>query len=580
MTLTYISTDGDITITGVGYADELNFLSGYPLSFNAARFTYEKANDDLLIKTHIGTTITVENHFLDEVPRLETLIFTSFFGSQTRFNLLFGTDGNDHITGTGDSDYLSGLDGDDIFSGLDSSDRLVDGGNGFDTVDYSASLGAVSLDLMHGDYYGNNVVFSMQNIEGLIGSAYFDTLFGDDAVNIIQGNDGQDTIRGYGGDDILDGGQDKDYIRGDDGNDTLFGGDNNDKLYGGLGDDIIDCGNGDDTKVQGDEGDDRLYGGNGNDKLYGDDKDGLIAGNDILDGGNGNDDLRGGLGHDVYIASAGQDYIYDLGGSDTLAFDLGINLTDLTFLRDPIDTNDQDILFGSDLIHIENQTEAGGMHAIEQLVFADGSYVNYAAILDWVFAGHSGEIINGSYHRDDVIIGGDGDDRLYGKDGNDYLFGGSGGDYLRGDKGNDLLHGGAGNDNLRGYEGNDLLFAGAGKDRLEGHEGADHFIFYGQESVDGNMNRIVDFSHDEGDKIVLDHVLQGYDPLTSAIQDFIILSTTSHTYLDIDIDGDANGYGMTENVIRIEFTAGNWASAQDLINSGDLIILSGDLIIL
>ena len=65
MALTYISTDGDITITGVGYADELNFLSGYPLSFNAARFTYEKANDDLPIKTHIGTTITVENHFLD-----------------------------------------------------------------------------------------------------------------------------------------------------------------------------------------------------------------------------------------------------------------------------------------------------------------------------------------------------------------------------------------------------------------------------------------------------------------------------------------------------------------------------------
>jgi Ca2+-binding RTX toxin-like protein len=576
LTINYTSADGDITTTGEGLEDELNFLSGYPLSFNSSEFTYQKLGNDLVIVTRsggtAGGTITIENHFVNDIFRFETLIFSSFFGTERRLNLLFGTDNNDQIIGSSGTDFINGLDGDDLISGLDRSD-IVDGGNGIDIVDYSGFASAVFLDLLHDDYYGENVTRSLQNIEGFIGTNYFDELIGDDSVNIIRGLDGQDTIRGFGGDDLLEGGQDKDYIRGDAGEDRIYGGENSDRLYGGTGNDLIYCDDGDDINVRGDEGDDKLYGGNGNDKLYGDDKEGIIVGNDLLDGGNGDDDLRGGLGDDTYRASAGQDYIYDIGGFDRLIFGEQTSIYDLRFQRDAVDTNDQIIIDGANQIHIENQTDFSGHYAIESLVFTDGSSADFTTILDWVFASDSGEIINGSYHRNDTIIGGDGDDRLYGKDGDDFLFGGRGHDNLRGDKGNDVLHGGLGDDILRGYEGDDSLFAGDGKNRLEGHQGADMFIFFGPEIVDSQMDRIVDFSHDEGDKIILDHVLDGYDPLNDTILDFISLHTTTHTYLDIDIDGKNSQYASVANVIRIELTGGDWTDAQELIDNGDLIIL-------
>lgn len=63
------------------------------------------------------------------------------------------------------------------------------------------------------------------------------------------------------------------------------------------------------------------------------------AGNDILDGGAGFDYLQGGMGDDVYEfgQGGGKDWIFEVGGSDTLRFGERISEGDITFARDGYD---------------------------------------------------------------------------------------------------------------------------------------------------------------------------------------------------------------------------------------------------
>ncbi|MEM8685569.1 MAG: Ig-like domain-containing protein, partial [Pseudomonadota bacterium] len=83
---------------------------------------------------------------------------------------------------------------------------------------------------------------------------------------------------------------------------------------------------------------------------------------------------------------------------------------------------------------------------------------------------------------DDILDGGNSDDRLIGKAGNDTLSGGAGNDLLKGGSGDDtlnggddhdLLIGGKGDDTLEGGDGHDLLVGGSGDDTLDGGDGAD-----------------------------------------------------------------------------------------------------------
>jgi Ca2+-binding RTX toxin-like protein len=71
------------------------------------------------------------------------------------------------------------------------------------------------------------------------------------------------------------------------------------------------------------------------------------------------------------------------------------------------------------------------------------------------------------------LYGGKGNDSLFSGLGNDLLDGGEGDDKLNGGGGNDTLIGGAGADTLEGAQGDDLLLGGAGADRLDGGDGID-----------------------------------------------------------------------------------------------------------
>jgi Ca2+-binding RTX toxin-like protein len=71
----------------------------------------------------------------------------------------------------------------------------------------------------------------------------------------------------------------------------------------------------------------------------------------------------------------------------------------------------------------------------------------------------------------DLIFGGQADDRLSGGEGGDVIYGQGGDDVITGGAGNDLLLGGAGDDELYGEAGLDVLDGGAGTDRVSGGGG-------------------------------------------------------------------------------------------------------------
>ena len=148
---------------------------------------------------------------------------------------LLGTGGNDHIYGHAGNDRLDGANGNDILEGGAGADQLI-GGSGMDTASYAAAAAGVKVDLMKpvvnlGDASGD----SYTSIENLTGSAFDDSLSGDNGANILEGGAGNDKLLGYGGSDTLLGGAGDDYLAGHGGGDILNGGRGQDVLDGGRG---------------------------------------------------------------------------------------------------------------------------------------------------------------------------------------------------------------------------------------------------------------------------------------------------------------------------------------------------------
>ena len=83
---------------------------------------------------------------------------------------------------------------------------------------------------------------------------------------------------------------------------------------------------------------------------------------------------------------------------------------------------------------------------------------------------------------DNTLIGGTGNDQLFGGNGDDTLQGAAGNDLLSGGNGDDTLIGGSGVDVMLGGRGNDVLVwnPGDGSDRLDGGSGFDTMLFNGR----------------------------------------------------------------------------------------------------
>lgn len=173
-------------------------------------------------------------------------------------------------------------------------------------------------------------------------------------------------------------------------------------------------------------------------------------GNDSIQTGGGMNTVFGGLGDDTVTASSGQTYLRGDEGNDSISGGNGF---------DDINGNEG------------NDTAAGGAGA------------------DWVVGGKDNDLLYGDKINPADASGGD--DIVYGNLGDDTCDGGAGNDLVRGGQGNDSISGGPGADWLSGDKGDDTISGGAG---------ADTFHSFG----DAGLDRVLDFSRAEGDRVQLD----------------------------------------------------------------------------
>jgi Ca2+-binding RTX toxin-like protein len=304
----------------------------------------------------------------------------------------------------------------------------------------------------------------------------------------------------------------------------------------------------------------------------------------IFDGRAGDDTMVGGSGDDTYIVSPGLDTVHESsGGTDTLQYGDGVNFEDLTF--SPSGTYDLNIALhaGVDEVTVQYEFYGNSDFHVENLQFADGFHLDLSAEASWqsvsgtYSAGNGGETDIGSSGADtitggtgdDAIVGMAGNDTLHGGDGADQLRGGDGSDTLYGDAGNDVLWGNAGADTLSGGNGNDTISGGDGADTLTGGSGADTFVFRQGET---GSDTITDFSTTDGDKLDFHDILIGFNPLTSAITDFVhVTASGSDAIVSVDADGPAGG---AANFVAIATLTGMSALAgteADLLANGNLI---------
>jgi len=324
---------------------------------------------------------------------------------------------DDDLTGDGlanrllgyeSDDRLNGGGGDDVLDGGAGDDRL-DGGSGLDVAFYGDSTSRMTVDLTAGtahDEYGyyspssGQGVDTLVSIEGVVGSAYDDSLTGQGGDNKLLGGGGDDLLHGLAGDDLLDGGAGSDTadyaeVAGSvtidlniataqdtgAGRDILVGVEN---LVGSAQDDLL----------TGDGAANSFTAGSGQDWLV------TNGGADLLKGGDGHDSLWGGAGDDGMEGGAGDDTLFGGEGRDTAVYASATSAVriDLTLLEEQntggggVDT----------LISVENIT---GSDFADVLIGNAGDNVITGGKTTWVGGG-----LDPTRYRGDVMTGGGGND--------------------------------------------------------------------------------------------------------------------------------------------------------------------------
>ncbi|WFU66861.1 MULTISPECIES: calcium-binding protein [Bradyrhizobium] len=523
---------GDFNDTLIGDANNNNLRGGLGadvlnggLGFDVAEYSNSTA----------GLTVNLANPALntgeaagDTFISIEGLIGSAFDDQ------LFGDANNNSLRGDGGADQL-------------------DGGAGLDAASYTQSKVGLTVSLASpgvntGEAAGDTYV----SIEGLIGSAFDDTLIASSSGSFLQGNEGADTmIGGAGFDTVLyrnsasgvtvnlanaaantgeaagDTFTSIEGIIGSNFSDILIGNSAGNSLHGLGGADVLNGGGGTDIaeyaeastgvvvslsnpgqntgEAAGDtfisiEGlggslfNDVLTGDGGNNLLMGNDgADQLngLAGNDSLNGGAGIDTMTGGLGDDTYVVDNASDHVIEAlhGGTDTV-----------------------------------------------------NTSVDYT-----IAAGQEIEVFTATGTNNITLTGNEFGQTINGNIGNNTLNGGGGADTLLGGIGADILNGGAGKDTMTG---------GAGLDRMVISSLTDSGVAFASRDV------INTFAH--GDKIDLSaidantHVagnqaftfVANFTGVAGQLQwDLTNISSTGvKGYL---VQGDANGDGVADFSLQI-----------------------------
>lgn len=514
-----------------------------------ANTTYARSGNDLTISVS-GTQIArIVGHY-SGTGAVETLQFSNGTTVNLRTlnlpingtaanDVLNGTSGNDVLNGLAGNDTLNGNGGNDIFDGGAGVDA-INGGAGNDTYNIAANSG---IDTITDTLGTDRIVFGSGLLRANMSLAR-------DTANI------NDLAISFSGTRVA---LVKNFFTGTNQVETVRFSDGT--VYNLLTHSFLLNGTSAANTLTGYFGIDNIKGGAGNDTLYGG------AGNDVLSGDAGNDTLHGEAGNDIYVFNGGLDRIYETGGTDTLQLGAGMTVDALVF--SDAGTVDTKMTFsaGVNELTIYGLRSADTNLRVEKVTFLDGFSATLSNYKSWVWGTASADTMNGTANAD-TILGRGGNDTMNGNGGNDILHGGAGNDTLRGGNGNDVVHGGIGNDTLYGDAGNDVLYGDNGLDNLYGGAGADTFKFL-KETAFRNIDVIHDFSASQGDKIDVSGLLQGYDPLTSAITDFVQITTSgANSILRVDADGGGNSFVQIATLNGVTGLTDEAA----LVASGNLVV--------
>lgn len=512
---TFIGGSGNDTY---GHIGGLDLVLGGPDGVDTVTFAYfdHSVSVDLNVQEAASTshTETLPEGDLTLIATLigiDSVIGSSFDDRLTgdaNANMLMGGAGNDHLDGgTGFvADALYGDAGNDTFVGrISAGADVFDGGAGNDTLDYSSATGGVVVNLTTGD--GDDTVTRIEQIRG---SAFDDTLTGNDEANIFDGGAGSDILIGGDGADIFLLSEGLDTIYGGEGGDTLDFSGSDVAVLVDLGDletsvltnitaQAVEADSANAVlAVLADETVENIIGSAFNDILKGN------AADNFFNGGTGSDAIFGYGGDDQFTYGGGVQS-WD-GGADTdtanfttLGAGISVNLDTTATTRDAVP-----VVLVSSLVAIEDVV--GTM--FDDLIIGDAS----ANMLD----GMAGDDTLVGMAGADILIGNDGDDLLEGGADADDIQGGAGydvatyqgsaagvvvsltdgtatggdaqgdtlsgieglvgsdaADSLTGDINENDLTGGTGADMLSGMGGMDMLEGGAGADTLDGGDGFD-----------------------------------------------------------------------------------------------------------
>jgi Ca2+-binding RTX toxin-like protein len=110
---------------------------------------------------------------------------------------------------------------------------------------------------------------------------------------------------------------------------------------------------------------------------------------------------------------------------------------------------------------------------------------------------------------------------------------------------------------LSGGLGNDVLQGGGGDERLKGGRGADFFSFTAADTEPGEIDRILDFTPEQGDRLGIDAVLGISKSLAGNGWTYIGQDSFSGTagelrFADGLLQGDLSGDGSATLQIRLD----------------------------
>ncbi|MFP1933683.1 beta strand repeat-containing protein, partial [Lonsdalea quercina] len=148
--------------------------------------------------------------------------------------------------------------------------------------------------------------------------------------------------------------------------------------------------------------------------------------------------------------------------------------------------------------------------------------------------------------------------------GNDTISGGSGNDILYGQGGNDNLDGGLGDDILYGGSGDDVLRGGVGNDTLIGGSGADTFVW---KAGDTGFDTIKDFNPAEGDRIDLSDLVGELEAGTDISHYIRIVDNQGSPTIEVSTQGQftEQGGATPDTSITLEHYNGTMPSLESLI---------------